>query len=443
MEQKLFEDRIVDWASKKYLPMNFFDDEETRELFQHLNPTIEIPTANKMKTMVFDRFEKMQNNVKLILQNNNSKLSFSLDNSLSIRKKSFTKITCYFIDDNWELQSIFIDFILKETAQSFRDTIEKFQISDQFLGLTLMNTNANFCFIRELANLMAFDSKCQHFPCYPNILNFTIQEMMKTLGLETTSNEDNFENKDEEEDDDDDEVTNDDKVIIILSDIETTIHTSPLSKLRYLFKLLKNSKQWKNKLQKCCDNYGIKKLSTNIDLTIRWGATCTMINVASRMKQALILLCENNILLNKLILSDNEWNLIQEINKYLRYFRMFSKTLDGKMYPTLSFFIVGLNTLIYKLEVSISYLKEKVRSKDEENIKTALETAIETLSKCFDKTNWVYCVVLILDPRYKLESFDTTNWGKEIKASSFEVFKNIFKTQYSKASQSATLVNKF
>ncbi|XP_043461049.1 uncharacterized protein LOC122497809 isoform X1 [Leptopilina heterotoma] len=442
LEQKLFEDRIVDWASKKYLPMNFFDDEGTRELFQHLNPTVEIPTENKMTTMVLDRFEKMQNNIKLILQSNNSKLSFSLDGSFKIRKKSFTKITCHFIDDNWELQSIFIDFVPKETAQSFHDTIEKFQISDQFLGLTLMNTNANFYFIRELENLMTFDSKSQHFPCYPNILNFSIQEMMKKLGFETNDDEDNFTNKDEEDDDDDDEVTNDDKVNIILSDIETTTHTSPLSKLRYLFKLLKSSKQWKTKLQKCCDNCGIKRLSTNIDLKMRWSATCAMINVASRMQQALILLCgNNNILLNKLILSDNEWNLMQEVNKYLRYFRVFSKTLDGKMYPTLNFFIVGFHTLIYKLEVSISYLKEKVRSKEEENVKTALETGIESLLKYYDKTNWVYCVVLILDPRYKLESFDATNWGKEIKASSFEVFKNIFKTQYFKAPQSTTLVD--
>ena len=50
--------------------------------------------------------------------------------------------------------------------------------------------------------------------------------------------------------------------------------------------------------------------------------------------------------------------------------------------------------------------------------------------KHYNKTNWIYCVSLILDPRQKLEAFDATSWGKDLKDSSHKKFLEILKKEY-------------
>ena len=50
--------------------------------------------------------------------------------------------------------------------------------------------------------------------------------------------------------------------------------------------------------------------------------------------------------------------------------------------------------------------------------------------KHYRKTNWVYCVSLILDPRHKLETFDLTDWGQNLKEMAYEKFVEILKNDY-------------
>lgn len=443
---------LVDCAAKKYLPLTFFDDDETRQIFHYLNASVEIPMRNIMKTLVVNRFEKMQSAVKKILIANCSKLSFTLDGWSSITRKSYIGITCHYIDNDWNLHSLLLDFVPshglhagKDTAKSFFETIEDFQITQKVLGITVDNTRANFRFMKELSYLIPFDYKNQHFQCYSHILNIAVQAMLKQLGLEITSEEDNVEKENEEEIEDDGnerEESNDDELNEILSEVENCFHASPLSKLRNLFKILKNSEQWRNKLQSSCQLCDIKMLSANIDSKTMWDSTCDMIFLGLRLQKALILLCENNTPLNNLIITDNEWLLLQEIYKYLRHFKVLSKSLGGEKHPTLNLVVVGLNILLDKIKDSINDLKKKVRNSVEDSILAALKIGLEKLLKHY-KSNWIYCVILILDPRHKLLTFDSTKWGREMKKSSLEIFKNIYKSQYYKAPEETVLSKTF
>lgn len=456
MDQNLFDEKVVDWLAKKYLPLKFFDDDDTRVFFNYLNSTVEVPGRRKMTLLVLQRFNKMQDVVKKILQNSESKISFTLDGWSSIAHRSYNGVTGHFIDENWELHSLLIDFVAshgqhagKDIAKSFFESVEGFQITRKVLGITVDNTNANFRFMKELSYLMTFDHKNQSFQCYPHILNIAVQAMLKQLGLEIIDDEDNG---DEEEDDDEEieddngetsEEQNDDSENEVLLNIEARSSQSPLSKLRSLFKLLKNSEQWKNKLQSSCQVCGIKMLSPNIDVKTRWDSTCDMISLGIRLQKALNLLCENNDAVNNLLISDHEWRILQEIFKHLRHFKILSKALGGEKYPTLNLVVVGFNMLLDKLEKSINDLQGKLRNAVEENILSALRLGLEKLIKHYSKSNWIYCAVLVLDPRHKISTFDATQWGREMKAFSLETFKNIFKTEYYKASEQEVLLSKF
>jgi len=50
--------------------------------------------------------------------------------------------------------------------------------------------------------------------------------------------------------------------------------------------------------------------------------------------------------------------------------------------------------------------------------------------KHYSKANWIYCAALILDSRHKIETFDLTSWGKEMKAESIKQFLELYKNYY-------------
>jgi len=58
------------------------------------------------------------------------------------------------------------------------------------------------------------------------------------------------------------------------------------------------------------------------------------------------------------------------------------------------------------------------------------QAARDKILKHYKKTNWIYCITLILDPRHKTETFNLTLWEIEIKEMSLQKFELIYKTYY-------------
>jgi len=51
----------------------------TQKFFRRINPTINLPKRNAMKEKVMNEYYKMKNNLKKILNENESKFSFTID----------------------------------------------------------------------------------------------------------------------------------------------------------------------------------------------------------------------------------------------------------------------------------------------------------------------------------------------------------------------------
>jgi len=60
----------------------------------------------------------------------------------------------------------------------------------------------------------------------------------------------------------------------------------------------------------------------------------------------------------------------------------------------------------------------------------AYQAAYDKMICYYVKTNWIYCLVLILDPRHKVETFNLTKWSKEIVDETLKKFRNVFKEKY-------------
>lgn len=66
--------------------------------------------------------------------------------------------------------------------------------------------------------------------------------------------------------------------------------------------------------------------------------------------------------------------------------------------------------LLDKVENTIQLLNNKEdKCQTDENLLLAFQAARDKLIKYYNKTYWIYCVVLLLDPRHKLETFNLIN----------------------------------
>lgn len=153
------------------------------------------------------------------------------------------------------------------------------------------------------------------------------------------------------------------------------------------------------------------------------------------MQKPITLLCQHNKEVNHLLLSKEEWLVLEEICKHLKHFQVLSNLLSGDKYVTISYVIIGFNMLVDKLDKEILELSKKVSNSVSDctinkQILSALQAARDKLFKHYNKSNWIYCAALILDPRHKTEMFKKTPWGREMYAHSFEVFKTLYMTNY-------------
>lgn len=74
---------------RKYLPINFFDDDMTQQLFEYINKNAKVPKRNQMRSLIHNRFAELKLQVKELLHENSSKISFGIDGWKSVAQQSY------------------------------------------------------------------------------------------------------------------------------------------------------------------------------------------------------------------------------------------------------------------------------------------------------------------------------------------------------------------
>ena len=82
---------VVEWIARKYLPISFFEDENSR-IFCLFEQGCESATKNAVRSMISSTFKDVQEDVVKKLQKNGSKISFSIDRWTSIAAICFYRI---------------------------------------------------------------------------------------------------------------------------------------------------------------------------------------------------------------------------------------------------------------------------------------------------------------------------------------------------------------
>ncbi|CAH1114784.1 unnamed protein product [Psylliodes chrysocephalus] len=393
---------VMSWLQSRTNPSNECSDEVSRNLFSYINPAIHLPGRNQMRSLTLRKFTETQCSVSKILQLNKSRISFTIDGWSSNTTSGFYGITAHFIDDNWKLHATLLDFIPAKgshtghsIAQIFNNSLKFYHLENNIQGVTTDNTNSNFTFATELEKLNEnFYSRDMHFVCFAHILNLGAREFMQILQV-------NIDETTEETDTESGEETH-------CLDFEIYCD-SPVKKIKAIAKKIKKSEQLKINFEKFCETLNLKMKMPRLDVTTRWNSTFQMLSWALDLKNAINVLCDNVDDLKTFRVTNIEWSLIQNVCNYLTGFR--------------------INLLLDKLEKWSRNLDQKVdRNNVDEALILSLQVARDKILKHYDKTNWMYCVVLILDPRHKVETFSATNWGKSLETKAVEHFEKIYKT---------------
>ena len=81
------------------------------ELVYSLCPNTELFSADTVKRKIMELYNANISQIQKFLQETPGKLSFTMDIWTSPSAKAFLAITTHYIDKNWKLQNILVDFI--------------------------------------------------------------------------------------------------------------------------------------------------------------------------------------------------------------------------------------------------------------------------------------------------------------------------------------------
>ncbi|CAB5307411.1 unnamed protein product [Rhizophagus irregularis] len=199
---RFFGKKLAIWIAADDLPFTTVESPEFGYLINICNPLTRIPTADTVKNDILKIFKNYQTKIQNLLQNVSGKISFALDAWTSPNILGFLGITCHYIDANWKLRDILLDFIYLEgshsgenLANAFLKCLEKKKIFTKTLGITTDNAANNNTFLKEfekmcIKNHIEFHHKRNHVRCIAHMMNLAVQEILKYIKAGEPQDED-------------------------------------------------------------------------------------------------------------------------------------------------------------------------------------------------------------------------------------------------------------
>ncbi|CAB4377038.1 unnamed protein product [Rhizophagus irregularis] len=138
-------------------------------------------------------YEEDKVKMKALLKDLPGKVSFTMDCWTSPSTKSFLSITAHFINKEWNLQNIIIDFIQTQdshTGSNIKDAfllgISNMSLESKIMGITTDNASNNSTFMTSLSiwaaeNVVNFNKKEQHIRCFAHSINLSVKEALSCL----------------------------------------------------------------------------------------------------------------------------------------------------------------------------------------------------------------------------------------------------------------------
>jgi hypothetical protein len=118
---------LIRWIVINQHPFTIVEEDHFITFLHSLYPSVRLPTADTIKNKIMAYYEADKVKMETILKDLPGKISFTTDCWTSPSIKSFLSLIAHFINKEWELQNIIIDFI------QMQDSHTGINIKDAFL----------------------------------------------------------------------------------------------------------------------------------------------------------------------------------------------------------------------------------------------------------------------------------------------------------------------
>ncbi|XP_074378052.1 zinc finger BED domain-containing protein RICESLEEPER 2-like [Apium graveolens] len=268
------------------------------------HPKSTLVSRNTLKKDILSCYQFEKKNMFNMLQDFDGRVSLTSDLWTSVATDGYISLTAHFITSDWVLHKKLLNFSylpLPHTDITISEKIYKmlceWNIESKLGSITLDNASSNDLFVAtlrtqlNLRNALLCKGEFFHIRCCAHILNLIAQEGLKEM---------------------------DESVV----------------KIRESVKYIKGSQGRKEKFRECISSVALdKKRGLRQDVPTRWNSTFLMLESAIYYRHAFthLQLTESNY---KHGLSDDEWDKVEGICKFLSVFYNVTRLFSGSKYPT-------------------------------------------------------------------------------------------------------------
>lgn len=306
-KQRIFEIHLCEWMIGTLQPFSTVEQSAFVHMVRSANPNIVVPSTRTIRRRILKLSEEKELVVKAKIAQEHCRLSITADAWSSRVYKGFMVVTAHFIDKNWNMKSVIIEFDrfytphTGEAVEAFlRDVIERWGISQRVQAVT---TDSASDMIRGMSLLHRWLSSIDpnmpqlrshfHIRCFAHVLNLATKECMKD------------------------------------------IH-SHISKIRALLSTLRSSVKRRDLFNEVKTELGLKYELPSLDCETRWSSTFEMISDAFKCRRVLNAVVMRSEDLETFSVSTSEWVAAAKICEFLEFAAHATEAHSGRNYVTFS-----------------------------------------------------------------------------------------------------------
>jgi hypothetical protein len=342
-------------------PFSIVEEEDFREFIGNLNSTFTIPSRFTIKRDIIKTFSDYKSKLISTFNKIDSKIAITTDIWTSMTNKPYAAITAHFVGENKKLSHVLIDFCLiphphngEKIKKILLDTFDNYEINGKIVSITSDNAYNNIKGLNLLNEYLVENLKLEdihHFPCFGHILNLSINDGIKEF-------------------------------------------ESIISNLRQIGSSIKNSSKKSQAYENACKAMDQTFTKLKRDTYIRWNSTFDMIDRGLKMKNVIQIVCLRDANFQPFQISEEQWNKLEMIHKFLSPFYEATTLLSGQDYSSICIVLPFLSML---LDHCKSYANNQTLKQSAKLVEQKLKKyELRLKNKCS------YFAV-ILDPRLNFE----------------------------------------
>jgi hypothetical protein len=401
---------LIKWIVADNQAFSVTESPEFVELLRFLKREAVPPGGDTIKIEIEKLFGIVKMKVEDMFRDLDAPVALSQDAWSSQSMDAFLGIYAHYIDKDWSLQALPLDFVPLKGSHSGQNLAQSFisaagQSKIRSLSAivcdnasnnnTFMATLEKMSLEQDLDQLEGFDADSNRQRCLPHTVNLICKAFLKTL-FGKDKNEDDESSSEEETEGEDLNLP----VLGIkdVADFDMVKDDNPLNKLRKLIKKIRGSTQMMEKFDHICASNKIPTLKVIIDVSTRWNSTFDMSVRAMNLKGALIDICNHVKKFKKYELSETEWRYIGVISQVMEPLKEVTKLFSADSVSTLGQLIPVFNALM-------DHFEDLGDSSEDERIKKACRAAADKAIEYYRKNNLSNnCLfAMTLDPRVKTD----------------------------------------